>query len=126
MVGPSSVPTTASEPNLLRSLSLAQRLVIWVLPPSIAGTRARIWYSHHFRSPLTRRVIPRLLGRDDAAFYVGVSGPHFDAHVAPHVQSIRLGRRRLFDVRALDGWLDVKFAPSRVSRSATEWLELLK
>lgn len=47
---------------------------------------------------------PRLLNRDQAASYCGVSATTFEAHVA--VQPVRIGSRVLWDKVALDAWLD--------------------
>jgi hypothetical protein len=49
---------------------------------------------------------PRLLSRVRAAAYCGLSPNAFDEHVAPIVQPIEFGRRNLWDVKALDRWLD--------------------
>jgi hypothetical protein len=49
---------------------------------------------------------PRLLSRDEAATYCGVVAETFEQHVRPHVPPIGLGARRLWDIRALDRWLD--------------------
>lgn len=54
---------------------------------------------------------PRLISRDDAALYLGVSGNHFDRHVAPFVAAVMLGCRRLYDVRALDRFVDGRAGP---------------
>lgn len=47
---------------------------------------------------------PRLLGRDLAAAYVGVSPNTFEATVP--VPPIRIGRRELWDKARLDAWVD--------------------
>ena len=49
---------------------------------------------------------PRLLSRDAAAAYLGISAEHFTAHIVGAVIPIEIGRRVLWDVRALDRWLD--------------------
>jgi hypothetical protein len=51
---------------------------------------------------------PRLLGRDAAAAYCGISPNTFDAYVTPHVAPLQIGDRRLWDIRALDRWLDAQ------------------
>lgn len=54
---------------------------------------------------LPRGMIPRLLSRDEAAAYCGVSPNMFEEHVG--VPSIKaFGARRLWDRIALDLWLD--------------------
>jgi predicted DNA-binding transcriptional regulator AlpA len=47
---------------------------------------------------------PRLLSREAAARYMGVSPRHL--HSFSMVKPVRIGRRVLWDVRALDAWLD--------------------
>lgn len=47
---------------------------------------------------------PRLLSREEAAAYCGVSPASLDANCP--VKPIRIGRRALWDRRALDTWLD--------------------
>ena len=49
---------------------------------------------------------PRLLSREAAATYCGISPTAFDEHVAQAVKPIEIGRRDLWDVKALDRWLD--------------------
>jgi hypothetical protein len=49
---------------------------------------------------------PRLLSRAAAATYCGISPGAFDEHIASAVKPIEIGRRNLWDVRALDRWLD--------------------
>ena len=49
---------------------------------------------------------PRLLPREHAAGYCGISPGHFDEHVASIVPPVQIGRRVLWDVHALDRWLD--------------------
>lgn len=51
-------------------------------------------------------LIPRLLSRDQAAAYCGISTSHFTQTVAKAVQSIKLGDRVLWDRRVIDRWLD--------------------
>jgi hypothetical protein len=49
---------------------------------------------------------PRLLDRKQAAAYCGISPNHFDAHVGSALQAIAIGRRRLWDIRVLDRFID--------------------
>lgn len=49
---------------------------------------------------------PRLLGSPAAAAYCGVTGETFEKHIRPHVPPIEIGARRVWDVKALDRWLD--------------------
>jgi hypothetical protein len=72
------------------------------------------------RRPLPAGLTPRLLSRDEAATYLGVSAPHFDAHVAQHVRPVEIGKRRLWDIKALDRWLDGQAGFAEAS--STDWL----
>jgi hypothetical protein len=47
---------------------------------------------------------PRLLSAEQAAQYCGVSRTHFTAHCP--VASTRIGDRKLYDIKALDEWVD--------------------
>lgn len=49
---------------------------------------------------------PRLISRQAAAAYLGISPTLFDEHVAETVRPVEIGRRNLWDVKALDRWLD--------------------
>ena len=60
---------------------------------------------------------PRLLSRDAAAAYCGVSPNAFDEHISGFVRPIEIGRRNLWDVRALDRWLDQQSGITHVARS---------
>ena len=51
-------------------------------------------------------ITPRLLSRDEAAAYCGMSAAHFDRHVAIAVPAQTFGCKKLWDIRALDRWLD--------------------
>lgn len=51
---------------------------------------------------------PRLLSREAAATYLGISPTLFDDRVSPAVPPISIGRRSLWDVKALDRWLDAR------------------
>ena|SRR5689334_14770728 len=51
---------------------------------------------------------PRLLSRDQAAAYCGISVSHFDATVGSEVPPVRLLNKTVrWDVRALDRWIDL-------------------
>ena len=50
----------------------------------------------------------RCLSVEEAARHCGVSVSTFEAAVRPHVPPIRLGRRCVWDIKALDRWLDAK------------------
>ena len=49
---------------------------------------------------------PRLISREAAATYCGISTTLFDAHIAPSVPPVEIGRRNLWDIKKLDRWLD--------------------
>lgn len=49
---------------------------------------------------------PRLLSRELAAEYCGVSVGAFDEHIAKAVPPVEIGRRNVWDIRALDRYLD--------------------
>lgn len=49
---------------------------------------------------------PRLLNREAAAFYCGMSANHFTAHLEPHLPVLEFGSKRLWDRAAIDAWLD--------------------
>ncbi len=51
-------------------------------------------------------IIPRLLSRVHAAAYCGVSRNHFDQTIGKEVSVIYVGRRALWDIKALDRWID--------------------
>lgn len=65
---------------------------------------------------------PRLLSRDAAAAYCGVTAESFETHIRPHVRQIEIGARRLWDVRALDRWLDEKAGLTEALRPVDDWL----
>jgi hypothetical protein len=57
------------------------------------------------RRPLPDGMMPRLLSRDEAAAYCGVSAGLFEQRVG--IPAVRcFGTRRLWDRHALDRWLD--------------------
>lgn len=47
-----------------------------------------------------------MLSREEAAAYCGISPNHFDEHVGKVVEPIPLGKRKLWDIRALDRFID--------------------
>jgi hypothetical protein len=55
---------------------------------------------------------PRLLGRFGAAAYCGVSPTTFDEYIADCVPPIAIGRRNLWDIKALDRWIDQQSGPT--------------
>jgi len=72
---------------------------------------------------LSYGLTPRLLSRDLAAEYCGVSPAHFAEHVAKEVPAIDIGRRNLWDIRALDRWLDQRSGlGQQVLKPVDEWI----
>ena len=67
-------------------------------------------------------ITPRLLSRDLAAAYCGVTAETFEQHVRPHVRPIEIGARRLWDVKALDRWLDAQSGLADAFRPVDDWL----
>jgi hypothetical protein len=67
----------------------------------------------------------RLLSRRDAASYCGVSSVQFGVHVAPYVHPIAVGKKRVWDVRALDKWIDERSGLEQVWMSGERWLDRL-
>lgn len=51
-------------------------------------------------------ITPRLLSREAAAIYCGISPTLFDTHIVPSVPPVEIGRRNLWDIKKLDRWLD--------------------
>lgn len=74
------------------------------------------------RRDLPVGMTPRLLCREFAAAYLGISPNHFDEHVAESVKPIELGKRKLWDIRALDRWLDRQSGLDDALRPVGEWV----
>jgi hypothetical protein len=74
---------------------------------------------------LTRELAPRLLSRDLAAAYCGVSPNHFEEYIAAEVPAVRIGRRSLWDRRAIDRWLDQQSGFMGALPPVDEWLGAL-
>ena len=74
---------------------------------------------------LPRGMTPRLLSREAAAAYCGIAPETFDVHVRPHVSPIEMGTRRLWDVKALDHWLDQQSGLIAEFQPIESWLERL-
>ena len=77
------------------------------------------------RTRLLIRLAPRLLNRDAAAAYCGVSITHFFAHIVTRVPPILIGRKRVWDVKAIDRWIDQQTGDGEISMSPEKWLERL-
>lgn len=74
------------------------------------------------RRSLPVGMTPRLLSREAAAAYCGIVAETFEEHIRPHVPPVEIGARRLWDVRALDRWLDRRSGLVDALRSAEDWL----
>jgi hypothetical protein len=92
---------------------------------SRAGLPVKVCTRFSVRTRLCIRLAPRLLSRDAAARYCGISTTHFLAHVAPRVAPMLIGRKRLWDVRAIDRWIDRETGIGEISLSPERWLERL-
>jgi hypothetical protein len=78
------------------------------------------------RHALPAGMTPRLLSRKAAAAYCGMVGETFDKHVRPHVPPVKIETgRKLWDVRALDQWLDQLSGLINVVRPTGSWAERL-
>lgn len=75
------------------------------------------------RAVLPLSLVPRLLTRERAAAYCGMTTPHFTAHVGAHVPPLKFGTKVLWDIRAIDRWLDAQNESDNIS--ARSLLELL-
>ncbi len=71
-------------------------------------------------------ITPRLLSREAAAAYCGISPTLFDEHIVPDVPALRIGARVLWDIKKLDRWLDEQagFAHAGPTRSLGERLNV--
>jgi hypothetical protein len=76
--------------------------------------------AEHDRLP--RGMTPRLLSVDAAAAYLGVHRETFEQHVRPQIPPIEIGARKLWDIKALDHWLDQQCALNERLRPADRWL----
>jgi hypothetical protein len=74
------------------------------------------------RRSLPTGMTPRLLSRDAAAAYCGITAETFEQYIRPHVTPIEIGARRLWDVRALDRWLDLRSGLTDALRPVDDWL----
>ncbi len=64
---------------------------------------------------------PRLLNRKQAAQYCGVCVNTFITHVAPHINAVEIGAKRLWDVQRLDRWIDA-LSIGKAEPSQADWL----
>jgi hypothetical protein len=94
---------------------------LWTKEPRNGG-RTRTGTQMEDQRSLPTGVTPRLLSREAAATYCGITAETFEQHVRPHVPPIKIGARRLWDVRALDRWLDVQSGLTDALRPVNDWL----
>ena len=76
--------------------------------------------------PISRGITPRLLSREDAAAYCGVSPNHFHKYIARSVTSTRFGRRVVWDIKVLDKYLDSLSDLDGTVTSTEYWLARLE
>lgn len=68
---------------------------------------------------------PRLLTREQAAIYCGVSGPTFSVHCPVRPISLGPGKRlERYDIRSLDRWIDT--LSGAAASSGKDWLAALE
>lgn len=103
---------------LQTSQSTPLRARPWIARPLPKRRRIR-------RNALPTGLVPRLLDRDAAAAYCGISTAHFLVHVSPHAPPILIGRKRVWDVSAIDRWLDLRSGTGHGTLSPEQWLERL-
>jgi hypothetical protein len=68
---------------------------------------------------------PRLLSREAASTYCGMSPNHFEQHIGSMVPPVRIGKRNLWDIRALDRWLDQQSGLTHAFRPVEVWAGML-
>jgi hypothetical protein len=73
-------------------------------------------------SRLPRGMTPRLLSEDAAAAYLGIHRETFEEHIRPHIPPVEIGSRRLWDIKALDYWLDQQSGLVEALRPTEDWL----
>ena len=73
------------------------------------------------KNSLPHGLTPRLLDRDAAATYCGVSVPHFLEHVP--VDPVEIGKKKLWDRMMIDRWLDS--SQSAGQASPDQWNQAL-
>ena len=61
-------------------------------------------------------IAPRLVSRQEAAMYLGVSKRHLVAAIDPELRRLSVGRRVLYDLRDLDAWIERRQAQACVVR----------
>jgi hypothetical protein len=79
------------------------------------------------KSRLPAGLTPRLLSKEAAAFYCGLSKLRFERTVETAVKPVDPGDggQLLWDVRDLDDWVDQKSGRAHPQRSLAEWVGML-
>ena len=67
-----------------------------------------------------------MLSEDAAAAYLGVHRETFEQHVRPYVPPVEIGAPKLWDIKALDHWLDQQSALAEAWRPVGEWVAELE
>lgn len=113
---------SAVSPVRLKPGATFKRIVRPPRPQAVVMPRRRVPVR---RNALPSGLAPRLLNRDAAAAYCGISTAQFVAHVSPHVPPILIGQKRLWDMSAIDRWLDQGSGVGDAALSPEQWLERL-
>jgi hypothetical protein len=71
---------------------------------------------------LPRGLTPRLLSENAAAAYLGIHRETFEEHVRLHIPPVEIGARKLWDIKALDCWLDQQSGLVEALRPTEDWL----
>jgi hypothetical protein len=71
-------------------------------------------------------ITPRLLSRDEAAAYCGICPNTFSQYVAKEVAPIKFGRRKLWDINALDKFIGKHTTLVSDDGSIDDWLQRLR
>lgn len=77
------------------------------------------------REAARRQITPRLLSREQAATYCGISVPTFSVHCPVPPISLGPGKRlERYDIHSLDRWIDV--LSGAAASSGKDWLAALE
>jgi hypothetical protein len=61
-------------------------------------------------------IAPRLVSREEARVYLGVSKRHLIDAIDPELRRVYVGRRVLYDLRDLDAWIERRQEQARIVR----------
>lgn len=62
-------------------------------------------------------IAPRLVSRNEAAVYLGVSKRHLINAIDPELRRVSCGRRVLYDLHELDAWIEMRKEKGRIMRA---------